>query len=73
MKQQPTADKWLRARRAKANLTQEQLARETGLTLRDIQRIEQGNLHLPYHKYLMVADYFGVPLEEMLFGEVDEG
>ena len=69
---QPTADKWVRAKRARAHLTQEQLAKETGLTLRDIQRIEQGNLHMPSGKYLAVALYFNATMEEMLYGEVEE-
>ena len=72
MKREPTAWKWLRAKRTAANLTQEQLAKETGLTVRDIQRIEQGNLNMSYKKYLAVAIYFDVMLDEMLFGEVEE-
>lgn len=66
------ADQWLRARRAKENLTQQELADATGLTLRDIQRIEQGDLHMSYKKYVAIADYFHVMLDEMLFGEVED-
>lgn len=66
------ADQWLRAMRAKENLTQQELADKTGLTLRDIQRIEHGDLHMSYKKYLAVADYFHVMLDEMLYGEVDD-
>ena len=69
---QPTADKWVRAKRTRAHLTQEQLAKETGLTLRDIQRIEQGNLHMPSGKYLAVALYFNATMDEMLYGKVEE-
>ena len=66
------ADQWLRAMRAKHDLTQQELADKTGLTLRDIQRIEHGDLHMSYKKYLAVADYFHVMLDEMLYGEVDD-
>ena len=69
---QPTSDKWVRAKRAQAHLTQEQLAKETGLTLRDIQRIEHGDLHMSYKKYLAVALYFDATMDEMLYGEVEE-
>lgn len=72
MNREPHADKWLRAKRAAAHLTQKQLAKETGLTLRDIQRIEQGDLRMSYKKYLAVAEYFDVMLDEMLHGEVEE-
>lgn len=72
MKIQPHADRWLRARRTREGLTQKELALKSGLTLRDIQRIEQGDLHMAYHKYVAVAEYFGVSLDEMLFGEVEE-
>lgn len=66
------ADQWLRAMRAKENLTQQELADKTGLTLRDIQRIEHGDLHMSYKKYLAVADYFHVMLDEMLYGEAED-
>ena len=66
------ADQWLRAKRAKENLTQQELADRTGLTLRDIQRIEHGDLRMSYKKYVAVADYFNVMLDEMLYGEVEE-
>lgn len=66
------ADQWLRAMRAKHDLTQQELADKTGLTLRDIQRIEHGDLHMSYKKYLAVADYFHVMLDEMLYGEVED-
>ncbi|MGM9606862.1 MAG: helix-turn-helix transcriptional regulator [Oscillospiraceae bacterium] len=69
---QPTSDKWVRAKRTQAHLTQEQLAKETGLTLRDIQRIEHGDLHMSYKKYLAVALYFDATMDEMLYGEVEE-
>lgn len=69
MKRTPSADKWVRARRAQARLTQKQLAQETGLTLRDIQRIEHGDLFMPCRKYLAVAVYFQVSMEEMLYAE----
>ena len=63
---------WVRAKRTQANLTQEQLAKEAGLSLRDVQRIEQGDLNMGYRKYLALAIYFGVTMEELLFGEVEE-
>ena len=72
MKREPTAWKWVRAKRTAAGLTQQQFAKETGLTLRDVQRIEQGDLHMSYKKYLAVADYFDVKMEELLYGEVEE-
>ena len=72
MKREPTAWKWVRAKRTATGLTQQQFARETGLTLQDVQRIEQGDLHMSYKKYLAVAAYFDVMLDEMLYGEVEE-
>ena len=72
MKRKSHADQWLRARRAKEHLTQQELADRTGLSLRDIQRIESGDLHMSYKKYLAVADYFEVMLDEMLYGEVED-
>ena len=70
MNREPTAWKWLRAKRAAAHLTQAQLAGETGLTVRDIQRMEHGDMHVSCRKYWTVAQYFNVMLEDMLYGEV---
>lgn len=72
MKREPTAKDWVRARRTAAGVTQQQFAKEVGLTLRDVQRIEQGDLRMSYKKYLAVAEYYGVMLDEILYGEVDE-
>lgn len=44
------------------------MAKETSLTLRDIHRIEHGDLHMSYKKYLAVALYFDATMDEMLYG-----
>ena len=62
----------IRDLREDGDLTQQELADKTGLTLRDIQRIEHGDLHMSYKKYLAVADYFHVMLDELLYGEVED-
>lgn len=72
MNREITSGKWVRAKRTHANLTQAQLAEHAGLTLRDIQRIEAGDLHMSYKKYLALAIYFDVSMDEMLYGEVEE-
>ena len=71
MNREITSGKWVRAKRTHANLTQAQLAEQAGLTLRDIQRIEQGDLNMSYKTYVAIADYFHVMLDEMLYGEVE--
>ena len=72
MKREPTSGKWVRAKRTQLNLTQAQFAKELGLSLRDIQRIEAGDLKMSYKKYLAIADYFNVAMDEILYGEVAE-
>lgn len=72
MNRTPNPGKWVRAKRTHANLTQAQLAEKAGLTLRDIQRIEANDLKLSYKKYLALAIYFDVMLDEILYGEVAE-
>lgn len=72
MNREITSGKWVRAKRTHVNLTQAQLAEQTGLTLRDIQRIEANDLKMSYKKYLALAIYFDVSLDEMLYGEVEE-
>jgi len=72
MNREINSGKWVRAKRTHANLTQAQLAEQAGLTLRDIQRIEAGDLNMSYKKYLALAIYFDVSMDELLYGEVEE-
>lgn len=71
-KREPNPGAWLRASRAAAHLSREELAKETGLTLRDIERIEQNDLRMGSSKYVAIADYFDVMLEEILYSYGEE-
>lgn len=62
---------WLKKQRAERNLTQEQLAEETGLTVRDIRRIEENDLTIGSSKLVVLADHFDTTVEEILYGEAD--
>ncbi len=69
MSYEPHADRWLRRKRAQTGMTQKQLARATGLTVRDIQRMEEGNIRMFVRKYMAIALYFNVPMDQFLFDE----
>lgn len=62
---------WLKKKRAERNLSQEELAAKTGLTVREVQRIEENDLRMGCGKYVAIADYFDVMLEEILYAEED--
>ena len=62
---------WLKKKRAEHELTQEQLAQLTGLTIRDVRRIEANDLKLGCSKLIALANYFDVTVEEVLYGEAD--
>lgn len=64
---------WLRAKRAATHLSREELAKETGLSVRVIERIEQNDLSMGCSKYVAIADYFHVMLDEILFSFGEEG
>ncbi len=57
----------VRKRREGRDLTQEQLAREVGVTLRQLQRIENGQTKMPRLQLAQdIASYFGEPLESLV-------
>ena len=62
---------WLRRKRAQQDLTQEQLAQLTELSVRDVRRMEANDLKIGCSKLIALADYFGVTVEEILYGEAD--
>ena len=70
MKQIQSTGQWLRSLRAATHLTQAELAQRAGLTLRDIQRMEQGMLNLPYRKFAAVTLVLGTDVDALLWGEV---
>lgn len=70
MKQVHSTGRRLRSLRAAAHLTQAQLANRSGLTLRDIQRMEQGMLNLPYRKFAAVTLALGTDVDALLWEEV---
>lgn len=71
-KRNPNPGAWLRAKRAAAHLSHAELADKTGLSVRDIERIEQNDLRMGCSKYVALADYFDVMLEEILFSYGEE-
>ena len=70
MKQIRFTGRRLRSLRAAAHLTQTELAARAGLTLRDIQRMEQGMLNLPYRKFAAVTTVLGTNVDSLLWEEV---
>lgn len=70
MKQIRSTGRRLRSLRAAAHLTQAELAARAGLTLRDIQRMEQGMLNLPCRKFAAVAAVLGTDVDALLWEEV---
>ena len=57
----------VRKRRDDRGLTQEQLAREVGVTLRQLQRIETGQTRMPrLQRAQDIASYFGESLESLV-------
>ena len=62
---------WLKRKRAQQDLTQEQVAQLTGLTVRDVRRIEANDLKLGCSKLIALANHFDVTVEEVLYGEAD--
>ena len=47
---------WLQKKRTEQDLTQEQLAQLTGLTVRDVRRIEDNDLKLGCSKLIALAN-----------------
>jgi transcriptional regulator with XRE-family HTH domain len=53
---------WLKAQRADAGLSQEQLAHELGCTRNTIQNIESGRTNPRHVVFVRAMEFFGVPL-----------
>ena len=62
----------LRAHRAKAQLTQEQVAEVCGVDKTSIGKYEQGVAGISYEAMWELADFYGVSLDEM-GGRVRQG
>lgn len=58
----------LAAGRARADLTQEQVAREIGMLGQQYQRMERGRHDTGVTKYVHAARAIGMPLEELFHG-----
>ena len=61
----------LRKCRKQMNKKQEEVARETGLSLRTYCRYECGEMSPTLDRFIKLADYYGVSLD-YLAGRVDE-
>lgn len=56
--------------RSRMNLNQKQISRETGLTQNDLSRMEKGNFRARIEKFKILADYFKISLEALLYNDV---
>lgn len=57
--------------RRRMGLTQKQLAETTGLTLNDISRVEAGIINHRIEKFIILSDYFCMPLEVILKNDLE--
>ncbi len=58
--------------RKKAGLTQQDLANETGLSLRTIQRIEKGDQEVSGYSLRQISGALNVPLEQLILPNVNQ-
>ncbi len=56
--------RYLRTYRGKS---QQAVANETGMDIRDVAHIEQGRKNLRVWKFVRLADYYGIALDDLLF------
>lgn len=56
----------IRRHRLWANLTQDEIARRTGLDRRTVQRIEAGSTDARLSWLLLIADAIGIPLAQLV-------
>lgn len=59
----------LLALRQEKNLSQEELGNDLFVTRQSISKWESGEVTPDLNKIQMIADYFNVPVEELLFGK----
>lgn len=59
----------LLALRKEKNLSQEELGSDLFVTRQSISKWESGEVTPDLNKIQMIADYFNIPVEELLFGQ----
>lgn len=56
--------------RVRMNLTKKQISKATGLSQNDLVRMEKGNFKARLEKFQVLADYFKISLESLLYNDV---
>ena len=64
--------KLIREKRKEQNLTQEQLAEKTGLSVTHISNIENNHTKLSIEKLIIIAKTLNLSLDSLIFDEIKE-